>query len=125
MTKETFGAYLRKLRLEKGFGLRKFAKLVDILPSNLCHIESGKHNPPQNQEALRKMAEILNLKEGGKEWNKLFDLAVKTGEIPLDVKGYMCERDIVEALPLLARAIKDRKLTKEEIKKLIDDLKKL
>lgn len=125
MVKETLGSYLKKTRLEKGFGLRKFAKLIGILPSNFCHIESGKHLPPQNPETLKKMADVLGLKDGSAESNKFFDLAAKPGEIAADVKDYLCEHEIVQELPLMARAIKDKKFTKEELEKLIKDLKKI
>lgn len=125
MTREKFGSYLKKIRLEKSFGLRKFAKLIGILPSNLCHIESGRHSPPQDKDFLKKIAKVLNLKEGSDEWNKLFDLAVEPGEIPADVKDYFCEQNIVEKLPVMARTIKNRKLTRQEIEKIIEDIKKL
>ncbi len=125
MSRETFGSILRRLRLENGFGLRKFAKLVGILPSNLCHFESGKLNPPQNNETLERMAKVLNLKDGSPDWNKFFDLAAKPGEVAVDVKEYLCDQDMVAELPLMARAIKDKKMTKEDIERLIKDLKKI
>lgn len=125
MSKETFGSILRKLRLGHGFGLRRFAKLIGVLPSNLCHFESGKLNPPQNRETLERIAKVLNLKDGSPEWNKFFDLAAKPGEVAVDVKEYLCEQDMVAELPLMARAIKDKKMTKAEIGKLIKDLKRI
>ena len=125
MAKTIFGDYLKKLRLERNFGLREFAKLVDILPSNLCHIESGRHSPPQSKEILEKIAKVLKLKEGGEKWNRLFDLAAAPGEIPADVKRYFEKQRIVEELPLMARTIKNKKMTRKEIEKLIEDIKKL
>ena len=125
MIKESFGEYLKKLRLEKGIGLRKFAKLTGILPSNLCHLESKRHNPPTAKDWLIKAAKVLGLEEGSEEWDRFFDLAAKPGEIPVDVKEYFRERDIVEELPVMARTIKNKKLSREEIEKLIEDIKKL
>ncbi len=125
MAKERFGGYLRKLRLGRRIGLREFAKLIGILPSNLCHIESGKHSVPQNPEFLKKVVKALGLKERDGESEKLYDLAAKPGEIPADVKEYMCEEDVVGALPVMARTIKNKKLTRKDIERLIEDLKKL
>ena len=121
---DTFGAYLKHLRLEKDFGQRTFAKLVGILPSNLCHIETGRLGAPQDHEILMKMAEVLKLKDGSTESNKFFDLAAKKGQIPADVACYLEEADIVEELPIMARTIKNKKLTKAEIEKLIENIKK-
>lgn len=125
MAKERFGGYLKKLRLEKRIGLREFARLIGILPSNLCHIESGKHSVPQNPEFLKKVVKTLGLKESDSETEKLYNLATKHGEIPADVREYMCEQDIMGALPVMARTIKNKKLTRKDIEKLIEDIKKL
>lgn len=121
---ETFGAYLKHLRLEKSFGQRTYAKQIGILPSNLCHIETGRLGAPQDNELLQKMAEVLGLKDGSPASNKFFDLAAKKGQIPADVVCYLEEADIVEELPIMARTIKNKKLTKIEIEKLIEDIKK-
>ena len=40
-----FGEHLRKLRLEKGFGMREFALEADIEYSQLSKIERGVTNP--------------------------------------------------------------------------------
>ncbi len=119
----TFGAYLKKLRLEKGIGLRAFAKSADILPSNLCHLEMGRQNPPQ--EWAKKAAKALGLKEDSPQWGKFFDLAARPGEFAVDVKDYFSEAEIAEELPVMARTIKNRKLTREDIEKLIKDIKKI
>lgn len=121
---DRFGSYLKKLRLENRIGLRRFAKMVGILPSNLCHIESGRLKPPQGVDFLKKLAKVLNLSENSTKYGKLFDLAAKPGEIPEDVKKYFADTEIVKELPVMARTIKNRKLTREEIKKLIEDIKK-
>lgn len=121
---ETFGSYLKRLRLENNFGQRTFAKLIGILPSNLCHIETGRLGAPQDIEILKKIAKVLKLKDRSPESNKFFDLAAKKGQIPADVVCYLEDADIVEELPLMARTIKNKKLTKAEIEKLIEDIRK-
>ena len=42
---KAFGEHLRKLRLEKGFGMREFAREADIEYSQLSKIELGISNP--------------------------------------------------------------------------------
>lgn len=124
MGKETFGTYLRKLRLAKGMGLRSFAKQVELLPSNLSSIEAGRANPPRSVDALKRIVKRLGLTEDGPEWSKLFDLAAKPGQIQADVQEYLGEINATEELPLMARTIKNEKLTKHQIEQLIRDLKR-
>jgi len=125
MADRYFGTYLKKIRLEKGFGLRKFAKAIDILPSNLCHIETGRQSPPRSAEWLREVLKVLGIKEGAQEWNKLFELQAKRGEIPSDVKDYLIQKNALDAVPLMARTIKNKKLTRKQIEQIIDDIKKM
>ncbi|MEW6009570.1 MAG: helix-turn-helix transcriptional regulator [Candidatus Omnitrophota bacterium] len=123
MYKEHFGEYLRKLRLERRIGLRSFAKVLGIQPSNLCNIEIGQLNAPRSPELLHRITKALKLKSDSQEYQKLFDLAAKPGELPADVKEYFCEKNIMEELPVMARTIKNKKLTRKEIEKLIEELK--
>ena len=125
MGKETFGTYLRKLRLTKGFGLRSFAKQAGLLPSNLSAMESGRANPPRHPDVLKRIAKGLGLSEEKPEWAKLFDLATKPGQVPADVQEYFSEIDAMDELPLMARTIKNQKLSKPQIQRLIRDLKHL
>lgn len=125
MADRYFGTYLKKIRLEKGYGLRKFAKLINILPSNLCHIETGRQSPPRSTEWLKKVLKVLGIKEGGEEWNKFFELQTKRGEIPADVKEYFIQKNALDAVPLMARTIKNKKLTRKQIEQIIDDIKNM
>lgn len=125
MADRYFGTYLKKIRLEKGFGLRRFAKLIAILPSNLCHIETGRQSPPQDMAWLKKVIHVLGIKEGSAEWDKFFELQAKRGEIPADVKQYLVQKNALDVVPLMARTIKNKKLTRKDIEKLIDDIQKM
>ena len=61
-----FGNHLRKLRIEKGFGMREFALHVDMEYSQLSKIERGVINPT--------IATVLILAEGlGVSHTELFD----------------------------------------------------
>jgi transcriptional regulator with XRE-family HTH domain len=113
-----FGEYLRQLRLKAGFGLRRFAVLVEMKPSNLCDIEYGRRSIPK--DALHQIAEALGLEQGSPEWNTLFDLARKQDELPADI-GPITQRKLV---PALLRTIDNIQLSDEDMQQLIDDLQR-
>ena len=121
--KETFGAYLRKLRLKEGFGLRSFAKKIGWLPSNFSNLENDKINPPRDENMLFKITKALKLSKNTEDWNKFFDLAANTPDkLPADIVKYVNE---VELMPLMFRTVANKKLSKNQIKKLIDDIKNM
>ena len=113
---ETFGQYLKKLRLAAGYGLRRFAALIEMKASNLCDIEHNRRAMPN--EYLEPVAEALGLTQGSKEWDKFFDLARKANELPADVQ-HVAKRRFV---PALLRTIDNVQLTDDDIKKLIDEI---
>ena len=115
-TKETFGKYLKQLRLSAGYGLRRFAALIEMKASNLCDIEHNRRAIPK--EYVEPVAEALGLAKGTPEWNKFFDLACETDSLPADVQ-HVIRRDFV---PALLRTIDNVQLSDEDIKKLIDEI---
>ena len=117
--KLTFGEYLRQLRLKANYGLRSFATAIEMQPSNLCNIEYGRTTPPQDKETLKLIATTLGLESGSKEWNTLFDLAVKHkhGALPADVAKY---GGTTPGIPVLLRTIENKKLSKKELEDLTD-----
>ncbi|MHC4639671.1 MAG: helix-turn-helix domain-containing protein [Planctomycetota bacterium] len=115
-TKETFGSYLKKLRLKAGFGLRRFASLIEMKASNLCDIEHDRRSMPK--EYLEPTAEALSLIKGTAEWDRFFKLACKADEIPADVKR-VARRNMV---PALLRTIDNANLSDKDIKQLIDEI---
>lgn len=83
--KETFSAFLKK-RLVKGLGLREFARIIDMQPSNYCCVESGSLPPPSNK--LDVMASTLGIKNGSSDYYRFMDLASETrDEIPLTLES--------------------------------------
>lgn len=124
MVKTSFGELLRKLRLKKGYGLRSFAKKIGWLPSNLSHLESGRINPPREKDALYRIAKELGLKKNSKESDSFFDLAAADtpGRMPADVADYVDDHSLA---PVMLRTLANKKLTKAQIKKLIEDIKKM
>lgn len=114
--KETFGQYLKHLRLKSGFGLRRFAALIEIKASNLCDIEHNRRSMPS--EYLEPAAKALGLTRISPEWNKFFDLSRKADSLPADVQNVV-RKDFV---PALLRTIDNAQLKDKDIKKLIDEI---
>jgi len=122
MNKKTFfGEYLRELRVKAGYGLREFAKKIDMQPSNLSVLENGRTKPPRDKAILQKIVESLGLKKGTKEWNTFHDLAVENCDrIPADI---MSDNTLKNYLPVMMRTIAGSKLSVNEVKKLIEKVK--
>ena len=123
MTKtESFGEYLRELRIKAGYGLRTFAKKIDMQPSNLSVLENGRTHPPRDKTIQLKIAEALGLQKGSKEWGKFFDLAVADiGKLPADI---ISDNKLRHYLPVMMRTIVDSRLSPKEVKQLIERIKK-
>ena len=120
MEGDSFGEFLREQRLKTGYSLRTFAKVIDMQPSNLSFIESGKTNPPRSTEILFKIASALGLKKDSREWGELFDLASKEASVPADIAA---DKNIRDYLPIMLRTIAEARLTKQQLKELIETIK--
>lgn len=114
-----FGAYLREKRLGRKIGLRRFASLIDMKPSNLCNVEYGRINPPFDIRTLTRIAKNLGFEKGSEGWNQLFDLSAKhrDGKIPADVE-FIAAAD--QGIPVLLRTIDDVKLSKKDVLELAE-----
>ncbi len=121
--RNTFGEFLRRARLEAGYGLRAFAVAVGLQPSNLSNIERGIIVPPQKADRLEVIAETLGFEEGSKNWQCLFDLAAshKKGAIPPDVREFAARK---KGIPLLLRTIGNKKLSEKQLRELTDYVNK-
>ncbi len=113
---ESFGSYLKELRLKSGFGLRQFANLIEMKASNLCNIEHGRRRMPK--ECLEAIADVLGLEKGSADWEHFFELTRTRGELPADVQE-MAERRFI---PALLRTIDNVKLSDDDIKRLISEI---
>ncbi|MBA3315144.1 MAG: helix-turn-helix transcriptional regulator [Planctomycetaceae bacterium] len=111
------GELLKTLRLQAGFGLRRFAELIGMQPSNLSAIEHGRRPFPDDHEKVRGIADALGLVEGSDEWGEFFDAARGPGQLPADLTEF-ADRELV---PVLLRTVKNRDLTDDEIRRLIDE----
>ncbi len=65
---QTFGERLRERRIEMGFSLRAFAKLIEVSPTYLSQVEQNKVDPP-TADRVKRIAELLE--ESVDEWTAL------------------------------------------------------
>lgn len=116
---ETFGSFLKKKRLDMNLGLREFAKLIGMQPSNYCNVEAGSLPPPQ--EKLETIAEKLKLSKGTDEHRTLFDLAAEArDEVPADVARIVKESTLI---PALLRTVENERITDKQLRGIIEDIK--
>jgi transcriptional regulator with XRE-family HTH domain len=116
-----FGEFVRIKRLAVELGLREFCKTMQTDPSNWSKVERGMLPAPNDREFLEKVAKILKLKKGDKDWFTFFDLAdLSQQRIPDDVFD---DEKVVSALPVFFRTVRGEKPTEEELNKLITLIK--
>lgn len=117
-----YGEFIKQRRIDKGITLREFSKLIEVDASNWSKTERGLLAPPQDEEKLKKIAEILNIEDGSETWEKMKDMAnIDAGIIPEDIRS---DERIVKALPMFFRTMRSDKPTAEELDKLIDMIRK-
>lgn len=109
---KTFGETLRDKRTEKGFSLRKFAKLVGVSPTYLSQVEQGNVDPP-TADRVKRMAELLG--ENPDEWIAL------AGRVPEDLPAII-QKEPTE-VPDLLRAVKG--LTADQVRELRRNAEKM
>ena len=115
-TNNSFGVFLKELRLHAGYGLRRFADLIEMPASNLCDIEHGRRNMPKNH--LEPTAEALSLEQDSADWERFFELARKRDELPADIQRIARRR----LVPALLRTIDNVQLTDKDIENLMEDI---
>ena len=107
-----FGKALREKRIERGFGLRRFAKMADVSPTYLSQVEQGNADPP-TAERVKKMAELLE--ENADEWIAL------AGRVPNDLPEIIQKQPT--KMPQLLREASG--LSPEQLQKLTEQARKL
>ena len=120
---KTFGKLLKRIRIEDAkIGLREFASLINMKPSNLSNIERGRIPPPASKDAIDLMCDSLGLPKTDPRRNKLFDLAAKKpGRIPADVAESVKN---TPGIPVLVRTVANKQLSEKELKELSEYIKK-
>lgn len=108
---ESYGELTRRVREEKDFGLREFAKLIGVSATYLSQVERGELPPPAEPRVL-KTAELLGL-----DTDELLALA---GRVASDLEGIILEKP-KGAADLLRRV---KKMSVEELDRLNEQLRR-
>ena len=119
----TFGQMLKKFRLEDAkIGLRAFADLIKMKPSNLTNIERDKVPPPANRKAIDCICDALGLAKTDPRRENLYDLAAKAkNRIPVDVADAVKEQP---GIPVLVRTVANKQLSEKKLRELAEYIKK-
>jgi phosphoenolpyruvate phosphomutase len=104
---ETFGSYIRRLRIKNNIGQRELANIIGVAPSYLNDIEKNKRTAPRT-DLINKLSIILKA-----NLNLLNDLAGNSKKtLPPDIVDFI--EDNPQIVSLL-RAAKNNKLSDDEI----------
>ena len=104
---ETFGSYIRSLRIKNNIGQRKLANLIGVAPSYLNDIEKNKRTAPR-VDIIDKLSNILKA-----DLNLLNDLAGNSKKtLPPDIVDFIENNPKIVSL---LRAAKNSKLSDDEI----------
>ncbi len=116
-----FAEYIKALRIAHRLTLREFCAKLGLDPSNWSKVERGINPPPGDNGPLEKIASFFSL-EGAKR-NELFDeAALSRREIPADLTQ---NADFLRLAPAFFRNARGDKLSDEEMRQFIEELKKL
>ena len=102
---ETYGAFTRRLREEKDFGLREFAKMLGVSATYVSQVERDELPPPA-EERVVKTAELLGVDRD--------ELMARAGRVAADLEEII--RDKPKAAGVLLRHVK--KMSAEELDEL-------
>tara|TARA_R110000751_G_scaffold150707_3_gene255667 strand:+ start:533 stop:886 length:354 start_codon:yes stop_codon:yes gene_type:complete len=112
------GEYIKQKRIIKQLTLRKFCEEVGLDPSNWSKIERGLLEGPKTENILKEIASVLELTAD--DYQEMKDIAA-IESIP---KAIRPSSEIMEALPVFFRTARELKPSEENLKKLIELLKK-
>jgi len=117
---KAFGEFFKQKRVARGFTLREFCRINEFDPGNISKIERGLLRPPQSHEKRLEYAKSLGIEEGTDDWLEFSDLAVMgAGKIPPDISN-----EVMNALPVLFRSIRRKELNEEDLKRLVESIKR-
>lgn len=119
---QTFGEFFRHKRISLGFTLRAFCERYGYDPGNISRLERNILAPSLDDEKLAGYAAALKIKRGSEEWVFFYDLAhAAKGQLPSDIKG---KQEISSLLPAFFRTMRNKKIDKNKLKKLVELLNK-
>ena len=107
---DTFGSYIRRLRIKNDIGQRELAKQIGVAPSYLNDMEKNKRTAPRT-ELIKKLSVKLNA-----DLNLLYDLAGNSKKtVAPDIVDYVENNPKIISL---LRSAKSNKLSDDEIENL-------
>ena len=116
-----FGEFVKGRRIARDISLRKFCQLIEMDASNWSKVERGLLAPPQEEDKLSVIADVLGIERASDEWQELVDLSkISIQKLPDDIAG---DKRIMNSLPLFFRTVRSEKPTEEALKRLIKLLK--
>ena len=116
-----FGEFIKAFRLTKDIGLREFCRKLEIDASNWSKVERGFLPPPQDDEKLDKIVQILGIDKNSETYTELRDkAAIDAGILPKDL---LSDQETLNSLPMLFRTVRSEKPTPQELEKLINKIK--
>ena len=114
---ETFGGYLRQLRLHRGVSLRDFCLRVNADPSNYSKLERGLLYPPEDGTRTEEFGRALDLAPDSPEVRELHRLAaLGRGMVPPAV---LTDRELAGKLPLFFRTIEGEPVDEDKLEEVI------
>ncbi|MBA7522047.1 hypothetical protein ES705_14159 [subsurface metagenome] len=116
---ETFGEYIKSIRIKNDFTLRKFCQELKLDPSNWSKIERGINPPPKSSKLLGEIADLFGYDEESEVYKALCDLAA-LAHIPNEL---ITNKELLEVLPVFFRTSRGEKPTEEELKRLVEIIK--
>jgi transcriptional regulator with XRE-family HTH domain len=112
-----FGNLIRSKRVANRITAREASQMAGMLPSNFSKLEHGALAAPKEPSRLKAIAQAIGIK-GPEDGAEFFDLAARANNsVPADIADIITRND---ALPLLLRTIGNKRLSKEQIDRLVE-----
>jgi transcriptional regulator with XRE-family HTH domain len=121
-TAQNFGNLFRLKRIALGSTLRAFCERYGYDPGNISRLERNILPPTLDDGKLAGYATALKITRDTEEWVLFYDLAhTAKGKLPSDIKN---DQEISNLLPAFFRTMRNKKLDKNKLEKLVELLKK-
>lgn len=119
---QNFGNFFRGKRVSLGLSLRSFCERYGYDPGNISRLERNILSPSVDDEKLAGYASALKIQRDSEGWVLFHDLAhAAKGKIPSDIKD---DEEVINMLPAFFRTMRNKKIDKQKLEKLIQLLKK-
>ncbi len=118
----SFGSFVKSLRLAGGLTLRVFCEQHGFDPGNVSRLERGLRTPPQDEKKQVEYATALGLTAESPQWQEFLDRAAAArGELPKDL---LEDEEVVEKLPLLFRTLRGGPVPPEKLDDLVEKVRR-